>query len=216
MHKIYELLYEAYGPQNWWPADSVEEMMVGAVLVQNTAWTNVEKSLEALESFSPSYIRNVEHEELIRCIRTSGFYMQKARTLKNLMSWFQKYNDDILIARTKDERIIRSELLELKGIGYETADCMMVYALEKPYFIIDAYTRRIFERLNIPLHYNYLKAQAYIQDNLEVDVQIFNEFHALLVKHGKKHCMKKPRCISCPLGKYCYYYQSQEESIAFI
>lgn len=210
--EFYERLLAFYGAQSWWPAQTPFEVMAGAVLTQGTSWKNVEKAisnLNKLSLLSPDSIRRTSDEELADVIRPCGFYMVKTQRLKNLMDWLQRYDDNLAKLACKETSTLRRELLEVKGIGKETADTILLYALGRPVFVIDAYTRRILERLGIgPTNASYDELQEFFEGNLPPDPQLFNEFHALIVKLGKDACTKRPLCLRCPLGNTCPFYQS--------
>lgn len=142
---VYDRLFKAYGPQEWWPADSDMEMVLGAILVQNTAWRNVERALKNLDDFTPAYLKGLSLEQLKQKIRPSGFYNQKAERIQSFLKWFEGYNYDFSQLEPVPDLTLRKILLSIHGIGPETADCMMVYVFKRPFFIIDAYTRRIFQ-----------------------------------------------------------------------
>jgi len=202
--QIFKTLLEAYGPRHWWPAESPYEMMVGAILTQNTTWLNVEKAIAELGSrLTPDYIAAVSEEELAALIRSSGYYNQKAKKLKALTAWFAKYNYDIEAARQQEGQALRQELLEVKGVGPETADSILTYALEKPFFVVDSYTRRLLSRLGYEPKPDYEGLRRQIEGSLPKDLYIYNEFHALIVEHAKRHCRKKPACEGCPLDTDC-------------
>ncbi|MDD4146704.1 MAG: endonuclease III domain-containing protein [Clostridia bacterium] len=201
---IYNLLLTAYGPRKWWPAQTAFEMMVGAILTQNTTWNNVNKAIANFEDkLVPEFIETVPLEELAEIIRPSGFYNQKANSLKALTEWFKKYAYDLQKVKKVDGEILREELLAVKGIGRETADSILTYALDKPFFIIDTYTRRILSRLGYELPKTYDQVRLKIEANIPKDLYIYNEFHALLVEHAKRYCKKKPLCAECPLYFTC-------------
>lgn len=204
MLEIFNTLLNAYGPRCWWPAQTPFEMMVGAILTQNTAWANVEKAICNFgDCLSPEYIAKASSEELARIIRPSGYYNQKVLKLKALTEWYERYEYDIDKARQVESDLLRQELLAVKGIGPETADSILLYALDKPFFVIDAYTRRIFYRMgyNLPAAYDTLQLQ--IQAGIPQDIHIYQEFHALIVEHAKRHCRKNPLCSGCPLEERC-------------
>ncbi len=202
--RLYELLFSHYGKQHWWPAESPFEMMTGAVLVQNTAWRNVEKALEGFEGkLSPSLIEEISRETLAEIIRPSGFYNQKAARLKALTEWFGKYDCAVDAAKKRPGEELRRELLSISGIGRETADSILLYALEKKYFIVDGYARRIFSRIGISVPDEYDAFRLAVEDVLPPDIALYNEFHALLVEHGKRYCRKKPLCDMCPMADFC-------------
>ena len=204
LQAIYRQLWQSYGPQHWWPASSPYEMMVGAVLTQNTAWSNVEKALTAFEHrLSPQFIAQVPEGELAAIIRSSGYHNQKAARLKALTAWFAGYAYDIQLAARCPGEELRRQLLAIKGIGPETADSILLYALNKRFFVIDAYTRRIMARLGEPVPSGYDSFRSAIEARLPRDTRLYNEFHALLVVHAKRHCRKRPECQGCPLGSQC-------------
>lgn len=202
--EIYNLLLEAYGKRNWWPAKTPYEMMIGAILTQNTAWPNVEKAIANFcDRLSPEFIDAVSKEELAEIIRPSGYYNQKADRLKAITEWFKKYSYDIKNARQVDGKILRKELLDVKGVGRETADSILTYALGKPFFIVDTYTRRILYRIGYDIPKGYDEVRLKIEENVPRDLYIYNEFHALIVEHAKNHCKKVPNCKGCPLDAKC-------------
>ncbi len=201
---VFDRLLAAYGPQHWWPAESPFEVMVGAVLVQNTAWGNVERAianLKAAGKLSARAIYDTPLEELEQLIRPSGVFRVKARRLRALIALVMEQHGgslDAMFALPTDQ--LRRELLAVNGIGPETADAILLYAAGRPTFLIDAYTRRVLERhgWGAPgASYDALKKQ--FEEALPRDVQLFNEYHALLVQVGKQHCRSTPRCEGCPL-----------------
>lgn len=209
---LYQCLLDSYGKQNWWPADSAYEMLVGAILTQNTHWSNADKALAQIRQYCggsivPSPILAMPETELAQLLRPSGYYNQKATRVKQLTKWFAQYHFDVRLVKRLDATQLRAELLALPGVGRETADCMLVYAFDKPFFIIDAYTRRLFTRLgfNVPRAYDDFSAE--IERQLPKELALFNEYHALIVKHNTCFCQSKPRCDACPLVKRCDYHQ---------
>jgi endonuclease-3 related protein len=205
LQDIYCRLFQAYGPQRWWPAKTTFEMMVGAVLTQSAAWTNVEKAIVNLESagkLSPQALRETPQDELARLVFACGYYNAKAKKLKALAGWLEaECGDDLKKLFLQDTATLREKLLAVYGIGEETADSILLYAGNKPVFVIDAYTRRIIDRLGIsPARNRYGEHQSLFMDNLPPDVQLFNEYHALLVKLGKENCRTQPRCAGCCLN----------------
>lgn len=201
---VYDILFKAFGPQHWWPAKTPFEMMVGAILTQNTAWLNVEKALKNFDGkLSPEFILESTTEDIAEIIRTSGFFNQKAVRLKKLAEWFAGYNCNIDRIRAIDSEIMRKELLSLPGVGRETADSIMLYALKHPYFVIDAYTRRIFSRIGFMLSDDYEGIRNYFESNLPHNAPLFNEYHALIVYLAKFYCRKNPECEHCPLLNCC-------------
>ncbi|MBI4310997.1 MAG: endonuclease [Chloroflexi bacterium] len=206
---LYQRLYAAYGPQGWWPgAEDPWEVILGAILTQNTAWTNVERALanlKASDAIAPSRIRDLPQEELAQLIRSSGYFNTKARKLKAMAQHLgQRYGDDLPAFLSKDVAPLRSELLSIYGIGPETADDILVYAAGKPSFVIDLYTRRLMERLGIaPEKDSYEGYQALFHSRLPQDAALFNEYHALLDRHAKDVCRKTPLCGACCLRTVC-------------
>ncbi len=209
MSNIFNLLLKEFGSQGWWPVNGKYhhgdysypknekeklEIIYGAILTQNTAWNNVEKSLKNIKDVD---IEKIDKIKLAALIKSAGYFNQKAERLKIVHKFF-KINKDPT----------REELLKVKGIGPETADSILLYALHQPYFVIDAYTKRIFSRLGIcKENVTYGELQKIFHDKLEKDYKIFNEYHALLVEHAKVYCRKKPLCTKCPLNKLCQYYK---------
>lgn len=201
---IYHLLYEKYGPQHWWPADDAFEMIMGAILTQNTNWKNVEKALVNLKPFMEPYrIEKLSLNELAELIRPSGYYNIKAERIKNFLKWFKRYDYNFTNLKEKNRQDLRKELLNIKGIGKETADVIILYALNKEAFIVDAYAHRLFYRLGFDMPHSYDDFQEVVERELPKDVQLFNEFHALIVEHGKVHCKAQPICEECPLLPIC-------------
>lgn len=205
---VYRSLYRQYGPQGWWPGDDPFETILGAILTQNTAWRNVERALanlKAANALDPVRIRELPQEELARLIRPSGYFNMKARKLKafvDLLGW--RHQDDLGHLFDQEPMALRQELLSVYGIGEETADDIMVYAAKLPSFVIDAYTRRIMLRLGVaPRQQRYGAFQAIFHDNLPHDVQLFNEYHALLDRHAKETCRTVPLCGGCILLALC-------------
>jgi endonuclease-3 related protein len=201
---IYEKLLTRYGNLNWWPANSPFEVIVGAILTQNTSWSNVEKAITNFgNNLTPEFISVASHDELVNIIRPSGFFNQKAVYLKSVTDWFSKY--DYSIASVKNEPMdkLRNELLSVKGIGKETADSILLYAFEKPSFVIDAYTLRLCERYPIDTNKDYDSLKAFFECNIPIDKDIYNNYHAVIVINGKHHCRKKPICHGCPLENHC-------------
>ena len=208
LQDIFDRMLARYGEQHWWPADTPFEMMVGAVLTQATAWTNVEIAIARLKdaaALSPAAIRGMDTDTLAALIYSSGFYNAKAQRLKALVAYLgETYDDDIDAMRPGDGAKLRRELLGVKGIGEETADAILLYALGKPSFVIDAYTRRLISRLGIaPDSEAYSAYQKLFSENLQQDTTMFAEYHALIVQHGKETCRKTPVCEGCCLRSVC-------------
>jgi endonuclease-3 related protein len=206
LQEIYRRLLERYGPQHWWPAREPFEVITGAILTQSTAWTNVEKAianLRAAGKLSPTALRKLSEAELAGLIRPCGYYNVKARKLKAFVKWLgEHYNDNLNRVFKNKIEDLRKELLNIYGIGEETADSIMLYAGNKPIFVIDAYTRRIVDRMGlIPSKHDYAGYQKLFTANLAEDVKLFNEYHALLVRHAKEVCRKTPLCQRCCLNR---------------
>lgn len=189
---------------SWWPAKDVTEMMVGAILTQNTNWKNVEKALINFnDNLTPQFILSRTHDELVEIIRPSGFYNQKAERLKLLMEWFSTYHFDPSMVIKKDTKSLREELLAIKGVGRETADSILVYGFGKPSFVIDAYTKRIFSRLGFEVPKDYDAFRAMFEESVENNILTYDHYHGYIVEHAKEFCRKKPFCAACPLKQVC-------------
>ena len=206
--QLYQLLYQRYGPQHWWPSSSRFETVVGAILTQNTAWRNVERALANLKAagaLSPARIRELAQDDLAALIRSSGYFNTKARKLKAFADVLGRHHDDNLDHLFDQEpRALRRELLSIYGIGEETADDIMVYAAYLPSFVVDSYTVRILGRLGVTSgKQRYHAVQALFHDNLPLDAGLFNEYHALLDRHAKETCRKVPLCRDCCLLSLC-------------
>lgn len=211
--QIFKTLLTAYGHQHWWPAESPFEMMVGAILTQNTNWKNVElaiSNLKAANLLGAALIISADHEQLAEVIRPSGFYNQKAQRL-HLFSRFYIAHGEISGLRKLSMAEMREQLLSLSGIGPETADSILLYGLEQSIFVVDAYTRRIFTRLGLlPEKIDYDGIQNYFHQQLEPELSLFQEYHALIVEHAKRHCRSKPLCQKCPLHNSCNYSKQKQ------
>ena len=208
--EIYRRLHRAYGPQGWWPGDGPFDVVVGAVLTQAAAWVNVERAIDAMKQagcWSLRAIHEVPVEELASIIRPSGYFNAKARKLKAFAEHLvEGYDGDLLAFLDQELGPLREELLSIHGIGPETADDILVYAAEKPSFVIDSYTRRIVQRVGLMPHDSkagYRDYQELFHENLTRDVSLFNEYHALLDHHGKVTCGKVPLCSGCCLQDIC-------------
>ena len=203
---MYRTLYRSFGPQRWWPADSPFEVMVGAILTQNTSWSNVEKAIARLKrdrALAPEALLRMRPARLASLIRPAGYYNIKTARLKNFLRYFRSaYGLSVPRMARTPAPVLREELLAVSGIGPETADSMLLYALRRPVFVVDAYTIRIASRHRlIPESAGYDQAQRLFEKSLPRDARLFNEFHALLVRLGKEYCLKNnPRCRECPLG----------------
>jgi endonuclease-3 related protein len=216
--EIYQLLYDAFGPQHWWPGDSQIEIITGAILTQNTNWANVEKAInniKAADCLNAEKLHNLEHSQLAELIRPAGYYNIKAERLKSFMNWlFENYDGKLENLESVDTEQLRAELLSVKGIGRETADSILLYAFEKLIFVVDAYTARITTRHGLiepgadyeqlrELFESVATASSLCIHGLEAHdtCQLFNEYHALLVRTGKEFCRPKAKCHGCPLEK---------------
>ncbi len=202
---IYRRLYRAFGPQRWWPGDTAFEVMVGAILTQNTNWANVERAIANLKksgTFSCPRLYRLSPRKLAKLIRPAGYYNLKAKRLKNFFKFYLlRYQGSHKKMSGAGILRLREELLSVNGVGQETADSILLYALGKPVFVVDAYTKRIFSRHGfIPEGASYEEVQRFFMQNLRNKVQLFNEYHALIVRLGKDFCLKsKPKCGLCPL-----------------
>jgi endonuclease-3 related protein len=208
--EIYGLLHARFGPQHWWPqSNGAFEIVVGAILTQNTAWANVEKAIANLKRarlLTPDALHRVPTARLARLIRPSGYFNLKAKKLKAFAQFlFAKHGGRLSHLFRLDTARLREELLAVYGIGPETADSIILYAARQPIFVVDAYTRRIFARLGLARDdATYAELQRLFMENLGRDEQLFNEYHALFVALGKNICKKRaPCCAECPLLRIC-------------
>lgn len=202
--EIYQLLFARFGHRQWWPGETPLEIIVGAILTQNTAWKNVEKAignLKANHALSIPRLRQVDEAELAEWLRPSGYFNQKAKKIKAFIEFLDRhYGGSISRMGAAPLERLRGELLKVKGIGPETADSILLYALGKRVFVIDAYTRRIFTR-----HYyftaepSYHEAQQFFEEGCPPDMDLYNDFHAQIVATGNQYCKPTPRCEGCPL-----------------
>jgi endonuclease-3 related protein len=223
--KLYKILFKIYGNLNWWPMDTAYhkklgsdprfEIIVGAILTQNTAWSNVEKALNKLKEKNMLNIKKISETDehtLREMIKSSGFFNQKAKRLKMLADHLYNIHDaDLNKFFKRDIPDIRIELLEINGIGPETADSILLYAGDKPIFVVDAYTKRLCQRIPIDVNLSYDHIQDFFQKNLSKYYakkelsKVFNELHAQIVILAKEYCKKKPLCVKCPINKHCIY-----------
>jgi endonuclease-3 related protein len=204
LKEIYQRLYKTFGPQHWWPGDTPFEVVIGAILTQNTTWVNVEKAINNLKKrklLTPQALKKISLKKLAGLIKSTGYYNQKARKIKNFIQFlFNNYQGSLKRMFSEDFLVLRAKLLKINGIGLETADSILLYAANKPIFVVDAYTRRILTRHSlVKPGASYSEIQNYFMDNLENRVKLFNEYHALLVRLGKEICKSKPNCHICPL-----------------
>jgi endonuclease-3 related protein len=205
---IYERLMQAYGPQGWWPGDGPLQVMVGAVLTQATNWRNVERAIARLAEagmLSAEALALAPREVLEELVRPTGYYRAKAERLQSLARMLlESCQGDIERLKGLPPKALREMLLRVRGIGPETADSILLYALDYPYFVVDAYTRRLFRRLGCgPRGNSYHEWQRFFMEALPPDATLFNEYHALIVRHGKERCRARPRCPGCPLLDLC-------------
>jgi endonuclease-3 related protein len=204
---FYEAMYAAHGPQHWWPAHTPTEVIVGAILTQNTAWRNVERAIENLKRAKMldwQRLRDVPSEQLAELIRPAGTYQVKTRRLKSFIAWlWERYDGDLDRMFATSLPTLREELLSVSGIGRETADAILLYAGNLPTFVVDAYTARILYRHGlIDESADYDEIKDTFESNLPADVPLFNEYHALLVQVGKVHCRPRAKCEGCPLERF--------------
>ncbi len=193
-----------FGPQGWWPADSTTETIIGTILVQHTAWKNVERAIANLKAenlLDFRAIHNLKHATLAKIVQPAGTPTVKARRLQAFAAWLGARHGFVLNSMSSTPKdALRRELLAIKGIGPETADCIVLYAAQQPAFVVDTYTRRVLSRhLLADSSCSYDQLKGLFEANLPSDIRLFNEYHALLVEVGKKHCRKAPVCAGCPL-----------------
>jgi len=219
--QLYKKLLEHYKPQGWWPINGAYsrklnlteeekfEICIGAILTQNTNWSNVEQSLKSLRdnnSLSFDVINDLKEKDLAPLITSAGFFNQKAKTIKTFTNFLRNYKN---ISEMFNDKEIRNQLLSLKGFGKETVDSMLLYAGQLPYFVIDSYTRRVLARFGLcDEDIEYTDLQEFIVKNIPKEVYIYQEFHALIVALAKDVCVKYPDCESCILNKNCKYGKS--------
>lgn len=202
--RIFFKLYSFYGPQKWWPGDTPFEIAIGAILTQNTNWSNVQKAIENLKKegiLSPEGLNKISDKRLSQLIKPSGYYNLKTKRIRAFLDFlFDHCHGSLKMIKNKKTSKLRELLLSIYGIGPETADSILLYALEKPVFVVDAYTKRVLSRHNILNHdASYEEYQNLFHNELGPDVQLYNEYHALFVKVGKDYCKPKPLCADCPL-----------------
>jgi len=204
--RVYHKLVAHYGHQDWWPADTPFEVMIGAILTQNTSWTNVEKALNQLKQANCLTARCIDrkpHAQLAKLIRSSGYFNIKADRLKAYCHWYLQAGE-LKALKKLTTQDLRLQLLMVHGVGPETADDILLYAFHRPVFVIDTYTRRLFSRLGwVSGDEPYDVLRLELQKRLGDDIALFNEYHALLVMHGKETCRPKPRCNQCMLTRVC-------------
>jgi len=207
--KIYNQLLEHFGNQNWWPAETEFEIIVGAILTQQTTWKNVEKAIKNLKDnnlLEPKKLFKLSISRLEKLIRPCGFFKIKTKRLRSFLKYFIENYDGNLERMFKTSlNELRNNLLSVHGIGRETCDSILLYVGEKPVFVVDAYTFRLCERYPIIKSKDYEEVREFFEKDLPKDVNLFKEFHALIVELGKNYCKIKPKCIDCPLKKGCKY-----------
>ncbi|MGC8610510.1 MAG: endonuclease III domain-containing protein [Thermoplasmata archaeon] len=210
IEKIFDNLLNYFGPQNWWPAETRYEVIVGSILTQNTSWKNVEKAIKNLKEkgiLDIEKISEIDLRDLYELIKPSGFYKQKAERLKNISRRILIDFGNVENMMNYDLDYLYKYLISLKGIGEETAESILLYALDKKIFVVDSYTIRIFQRLGLPSKREEIK--NHVIDTLR-EIDKLKEFHALLVELGKRYCKKEPKCEGCPLGDYCSFRKGVE------
>lgn len=197
---VYNRLFEVYGPQHWWPAKTPFEVMIGAILTQNTAWKNVEQAIRNLQQagcLDADSMIGMGQEQLADLIRPSGYFNIKAKRLRNFLIWYRERGGYTKLAAS-ETTTLRGSLLGVNGIGPETADDILLYAFERPVFVIDAYTRRLFARLGvISGEEDYEILRGAFESNMDKDVPVYNEYHALIVRHAKEECDQGQACKHC-------------------
>ena len=208
---LYDKLIEQHGSLKWWPADTSFEVALGAILTQATAWRNVVKAIDNLkeaDAFTPDDINKISQEELEQLLRPSGYFRMKAKKVRAFVEHITKRPMHEMFKQDVPE--LREELLSIYGVGPETADSIILYAAEKPSFVVDNYTYRLLSRLGwIDGNYHYERLRDLFMINLPADVELFNEFHALIVRHGSRVCQKTPECEKCSLQSKCQYFLNQ-------
>lgn len=216
--RIYRQLLARHGPQHWWPADSPFEVIVGAILTQSTHWRNVERAIANLKqhnALAPERLYKLSEEKLAELIRPAGYFRQKAKKLKAFLAHlYAQHDGDLREMLSQPANKLRTELLSIWGIGPETADSILLYAAQKLVFVVDAYTRRIFSRLGVvEPTISYEELQEFLRQRLPRSVKLFNEYHALIVRHGKEVCRPKPRCGQCVLARDCQFYRRSSSAV---
>jgi len=208
IYQMFLTLNKAFGPQHWWPAESPFEVIIGAILTQNTAWGNVEKALVNLKEagiFTPQALYQTDLQTLSFLVRPAGYFNQKARKIKNFLDFlFLNYEGELPRMWQESLESLRGKLLQVSGIGEETADSILLYAGGKPIFVVDAYTKRVVKRHRlVEAKANYSEVQRLFMENLPEDTGLYNEYHALLVRLGKEFCGKREAiCQRCSLRGY--------------
>ena len=208
--EFYQQLKSEHGNLRWWPADTPFEVALGAILTQATAWRNVEKAIDNLkvaDAFTPEQIHAISQDELEKLLHPSGYFRMKAKKVRAFVEHIIERPMDVIFRQ--DVHDLRKELLSIYGVGPETADSIILYAAEKPSFVVDTYTYRLFSRLGwVEGNFHYERLRALFMDHLPHDVNLFNEYHALIVRHGARVCQKTPDCQSCCFQSQCDYFQN--------
>ncbi|MCX5704896.1 MAG: endonuclease III domain-containing protein [Candidatus Omnitrophica bacterium] len=205
LNLIYKKLYKSFGPQHWWPGKTPFEVMVGAILTQNTNWQNVARAIANIKKSGAMDVRKLYYmpqKKLAKLLRPAGYFNIKAKRLKNFLKFYlDNYDANVRRMRAVGTEALRDQLLSVNGVGQETADSILLYALKKPVFVVDAYTKRFCLRHGFTFEdSDYQAVQRFFTQNLESSVQLFNEYHALIVRLAKEYCLKsKPKCAVCPL-----------------
>lgn len=204
LRELYQKMWDALGPQGWWPGETPFEVALGAILTQNTNWGNVARAVERLQErdlLVPGALKELPVAELAQLIKPAGYYNIKADRIRHFLEFLgSRYQDSMSLMAEEDLEVLRPALLAIKGIGPETADSILLYALHKPTFVVDAYTFRILSRHHlVPEACSYEELRGWFMDRLPADVALYQEFHALLVRLGKEYCRPRPNCPPCPL-----------------
>ncbi|MBE7559689.1 endonuclease III domain-containing protein [bacterium] len=205
--KYYHRLRARFGHRSWWPGETRIEIIVGAILTQNTAWKNVTLALDNLKReriLSVPGLRSVSETRLAQLIRSSGYFNQKARHVKEFIRFLDEHYGGSLARMARAETsVLRRQLLSVRGIGPETADSILCYAFDRPVFVIDAYTKRVLVRHQLTAeNATYAELQELMMANLPADAALFNDYHAQFVAVGHLYCKPKPQCESCPLREF--------------
>ncbi len=215
---LYDKLKKQHGSLKWWPADTPFEVAIGAILTQATAWRNVVKAIDNLKKakvFSPEDIHDISQENLETLLTPSGYFRMKAKKVRAFVDHIVERPMSEMFKQ--DVKELRQELLSIYGVGPETADSVILYAAEKPSFVVDTYTYRLLSRLGwVEGNFHYERLRAFFMDNLPTDVELFNEYHALIVRHGARVCQKTPDCITCSLQMECDYYKTHHSTVSYI
>jgi len=215
IYDLYSLLFNIYKRNSWWDADSEYEIILGSILVQYTSWQNVRSAISNLKnhiSLSPDEINSLSDKKLLELIRPSGFYNQKLRKIRAFNKFFEiNYGNDIKVLKKQDTDILRTQLLKIFGIGAETADSILCYALDKKSFVIDNYTFRLFTRIGYwNDKYNYNKLQKLVTESIPDKLSIYQEFHKCIIYFSKEFCSKTPKCPYCPVKMHCKYFSNSK------